>query len=204
MRTILVGTSNPSKIRFFEQFIEQEDVRLVTPGELGIGESPEENGKTPVENAVLKAAFYGQYAECVICADSGLYFDELPLTDPRQPGLHIRTPGGKRLDDEEMIAYYAELVRSLGGKVTAYYLDGFALRVGEETHTFEATREECRARAFTMTDMPCAYRRPGWPLDSLSYDHDGKAFLDPQRKQDAQQEWGFKDRLKAFFREHLE
>lgn len=204
MRTILVGTSNPSKIRFFEQFIEQEDVRLVTPGELGIGESPEENGKTPVENAVLKAAFYGQYAECVICADSGLYFDELPLEDPRQPGLHIRTPGGKRLDDEEMIAYYAELVRSLGGKVTAYYLDGFALRMGEETHTFEATREECRARAFTMTDTPCVYRRPGWPLDSLSYDHDGRAFLDPQRKQDAQQEWGFKDRLKAFFREHLE
>ena len=204
MRTILVGTSNPSKIRFFEQFIKQEDVRLVTPGELGIGESPEENGKTPVENAVLKAAFYGQYAECVICADSGLYFDELPLEDPRQPGLHIRTPGGKRLDDEEMIAYYAELVRNLGGKVTAYYLDGFALRMGEETHTFEATREECRARAFTMTDTPCVYRRPGWPLDSLSYDHDGRAFLDPQRKQDAQQEWGFKDRLKAFFREHLD
>ena len=128
----------------------------------------------------------------------------MPLEDPRQPGLPIRTPGGKRLDDEEMIAYYAELVRSLGGKVTAYYLDGFALRMGEETHTFEATREECRARAFTMTDTPCAYRRPGWPLDSLSYDHDGRAFLDPQRKQDAQQEWGFKDRLKAFFREHLE
>ena len=156
-----------------------------------------------MENAVLKAEFYGQYAPCAVCADSGLYFDELPLDDPRQPGLHIRTPQGKRLDDEEMIAYYADLVRSLGGKVTAYYLDGFALRMGENTYTFAATREECRARAFTMTDTPCAYRRPGWPLDSLSYDHDGKAFLDPERKQDAQQEWGFKARLKAFFREHL-
>ena len=203
MTTILVGTSNPSKVRFFQQFIEQEDVRLVTPGELGIGESPEENGRTPVENAVLKAEFYGQYAPCAVCADSGLYFDELSLDDPRQPGLHIRTPQGKRLDDEEMIAYYADLVRSLGGKVTAYYLDGFALRMGENTYTFAATREECRARAFTMTDTPCVYRRPGWPLDSLSYDHDGKAFLDPERKQDAQQEWGFKARLKAFFREHL-
>ena len=203
MRTILVGTSNPSKVRFFQQFIEQEDVRLVTPAELGIAESPDENGSTPVENAVLKAAFYGQYAECAVCADSGLYFDEIPLGDPRQPGLHIRTPEGKRLDDEEMIAYYANLVRSLGGKVTAYYLDGFALRMGDTTYTFEATREECRARAFTMTDTPCAQRRPGWPLDSLSYDHDGRAFLDPERKQDAQQEWGFKARLKTFFSEHL-
>lgn len=203
MRTILVGTSNPSKVRFFQQFIEQEDVALVTPKELGIGESPEENGHTPVENAVLKADFYSAYAPCVICADSGLYFDELPLDDPRQPGLHVRTPQGVRLDDEEMIAYYADLVHSLGGRVTAYYLDGFALRMGDKTYTFEATREECRQRAFTMTDTPCVYRRPGWPLDSLSYDHDGKAFLDPARRQDAQQEWGFKARLKAFFREHL-
>ena len=203
MRTILVGTSNPSKIRFFEQFIEQEGVTLVTLKDLGVTESPEENGKTPVENAVLKAEYYGQFAPCVICADSGLYFDELPLDDPRQPGLHIRTPQGVRLDDEEMIDYYARLVHSLGGKVTAYYLDGFALRVGDQTHTFAATREECRLRAFTMTDTPCAYRRPGWPLDSLSYDHDGKAFLDPERKLDAQQEWGFKPRLKAFFKEHL-
>ena len=130
MMKILLGTSNPSKVRFFEQFIEQEGVTLVTPKELGIEESPEENGNTPVENAVLKAAFYSQFAPCVICADSGLYFDELPLDDPRQPGLHIRTPQGVRLDDEEMIDYYAQLVHSLGGKVTAYYLDGVALRVG--------------------------------------------------------------------------
>ena len=203
MIEILVGTSNPSKLRFFRQFIEQENVALVTPDALGVTESPEENGCTPVENAQQKAAFYSRFAPCVICADSGLYFDELPLDDPRQPGLHVRTPQGRRLDDEEMIAYYAQLVHSLGGKVTAYYLDGFALQIGEESHTFAATREECRARAFTMTDTPCAQRRPGWPLDSLSYDHDGTPFLSPERKQDAQQEWGFKDRLKAFFAEHL-
>lgn len=203
MTTILVGTSNPSKVRFFEQFIGQEGVTLVTPMEMGIGESPEENGRTPVENAVLKADFYSAYAPCVVCADSGLYFDELPLDDPRQPGLHVRTPQGERLDDEGMIAYYAQLVHSLGGRVTAYYLDGFALRMGDRTYTFEGTREECRARAFTMTDTPCAKRRPGWPLDSLSYDHDGRAFLDPDRKKDAQQDWGFRDRLKAFFAAHL-
>ena len=203
MINILVGTSNPSKVRFFQQFIEQENVRLVTPKELGIADSPEENGRTPVENALIKAQFYSAYAPCVICADSGLYFDELPLDDPRQPGLHVRTPQGVRLDDEEMIAYYAQLVHSLGGKVTAYYLDGFALQIGDASYTFEATREECRARAFTMTDTPCPQRREGWPLDSLAYDHDGTAFLNPNRKVDAQQEWGFKDRLKAFFAEHL-
>ena len=71
----------------------------------GVFDNPQETGKTPMENAMIKAAFYGRYADAVICADSGLYFDALALDDPRQPGLQIRTPGGeKRLDDEEMIA----------------------------------------------------------------------------------------------------
>ena len=166
MTTILVGTSNPSKVRFFQQFIEQEDVRLVTPGELGIGESPEENGRTPVENAVLKAEFYGQYAPCAVCADSGLYFDELPLDDPRQPGLHIRTPQGIRLDDEEMIAYYSQLIHTLGGKVLAYYLDGIAVYRDGKIESF--LDEQGKAAAFYMVDTPSPNRHPGWPLDSLS------------------------------------
>ena len=164
MRTILVGTSNPSKVRFFQQFIEQEDVTLVTPKELGIGESPEENGNTPVENAVLKAEFYAQYMPCVICADSGLYFDELPLDDPRQPGLHIRTPGGcARLNDGQMIEHYAKLSRTLGGRALAYYLDGAAVFACGEVFGFQATREEAKSWAFYLTDTPCVWRREGWP-----------------------------------------
>lgn len=57
-------------------------------------------------NAVLKARFYGGYFDRVICNDSGLYLDGLALDDERQPGLNIRSPRGKRLDDEEMIEYY--------------------------------------------------------------------------------------------------
>ena len=32
--------------------------------------------------------------------------------------------GMERLSDEEMIKYYSKLVSDLGGKVSAYYLDG--------------------------------------------------------------------------------
>ena len=46
----------------------------------------------------------------------------------RQPGLNIRTPMNMdRLSDEEMIDYYSKLIAGLGGKVTAYYLDGIAV-----------------------------------------------------------------------------
>ena len=202
---ILIGTGNPSKARYFHELLAGTGAACVSAREMGIEETPEENGRTPLENARQKAAFYAQYADAVICADSGLYFDPLALDDPRQPGLHIRTPqGGRRLDDDEMIAYYAELVRSLGGRVRAYYMDAFVLRIGEKVYDFEATREEALAWAFDMVDTPCVWRRPGWPLDSLSLEDDGRYFLDPDRRRDepAQDQAGYRSRLEEYY-EHM-
>ena len=200
---ILIGTTNPSKVRYFEALLADADVVFVTPGELGIADEPQETGSTPEENARIKAAFYGRYADAVICADSGLYFDGLPLDDPRQPGLHVRTPSGTRLGDEQMIAYYAALAHSLGGRVMAYYLDGCAVQCGGRTYGFQATREEARARAFYLNDSPCAARREGWPLDSLSLDLEGISFLDARRGMPEQMEKPYTARLKAFLRQAL-
>ena len=82
---ILLGTTNPSKVGYFERVLEGLDVSFVTLRDLGITDEPEECGATPEENARIKAAFYHRYApqDAVICADSGLYFDALPLDDPR-------------------------------------------------------------------------------------------------------------------------
>ena len=126
-KKVLIGTTNPSKMRRFRDLLKEYSVEFYTLQDLGIIDEPEETGTTPEENAILKAKFYGKYFDRVICNDSGLYFDELPLNDPRQPGLHVRTPQGTRLDDEQMISYYASLVHELGGRVLAYYLDGIAV-----------------------------------------------------------------------------
>ena len=200
---ILIGTTNPSKVRYFETLLADANAAFVTPRDLDIADEPQETGGTPEENARLKAAFYGQYADVVICADSGLYLDSLPLDDPRQPGLHVRTPNGTRLDDEQMIAYYAALARSLGGRVMAYYLDGCAVQRGGQVYGFQATREEARARAFYLTDSPCAARREGWPLDSLSLDLEGVSFLDARRRMPEQMEKPYTARLRAFLRQAL-
>ena len=101
---ILIGTTNPAKVGRFAEFLKDCDVEFYTLRDLHITAEPDEKGNTPEENAIIKAKFYGQYFDKVICNDSGLYFDGLPLDDKRQPGLNIRTPNGeKRLDDEEMI-----------------------------------------------------------------------------------------------------
>lgn len=167
-KRVLIGTTNPSKINRFTEFLEGFPVEIVTLHDLGVTQEPEETGNTPEENALLKARFYSQFCECVICNDSGLYFEELKLEDPRQPGLHIRTPQGIRLDDEQMIDYYAKLIHSLGGRVTACYLDGIAVYCNGCLSSFMPYSEMAQSAAFYMVDTPSPVRRPGWPLDSLS------------------------------------
>ena len=138
---ILIGTTNPSKIAFFQKMLEGLHAAIVTPCELEITGEPQETGTTPEENARIKAAYYGRYADYALCADSGLFFDELPMDDPRQPGLHIRTPHGVRLNDDEMIEHYSALSRALGGRALAYYLDGRVSAVFG-THTHVQTADE--------------------------------------------------------------
>ena len=73
---ILLGTTNPSKVKRFSDLLKGCDVEFVTLKDLAITAEPEENGATPEENAILKAKFYGQYFDVVICNDTGLYFEE--------------------------------------------------------------------------------------------------------------------------------
>lgn len=163
---VLIGTTNPSKVMRFQELLPDSGIEFLTLKDLGITAEPEETGNSPEENARIKAAFYGKFCDRVICNDSGLYFDGIPMDDPRQPGLKIRAPQGRRLNDDEMIEYYASLISQLGGKVLAYYLDGIAVYREGEIHSF--LDEQGKASAFCMVDKPSPNRHPGWPLDSLS------------------------------------
>ncbi len=166
---VLIGTTNPSKVKRFEGFLDGVDVEFLTLRDLGVAAEPEETGLTPEENAVIKAKFYGQYFDRVICNDSGLYFDALPLDDLRQPGLNIRTPQGRpRMSDGEALAYYSALIHSLGGRVLAYYLDAIAVFNQGRVSVWAQSQEDARDGAFWMVDTPGGTPHPGWPLDSLS------------------------------------
>lgn len=184
---VLVGTTNPSKMNLFRQYLQGYDVELLSLRDLAITAEPEETGATPVENACQKAAFYGRFFDKIICNDSGLYFVDLPLDDPRQPGLHIRSPQGVRLDDEEMIRYYSALVHSLGGKALASYYNGMAVYNGGRLETFQDVELE-KQSAFYLVDTPVPERRPGWPLDSLSVSRStGHYFVDARYDNNADQ-----------------
>lgn len=207
---VLIGTTNPSKVKRFEELLDGNDIEFCTLQDLGIESEPQEMGKTPEENAIIKAKYYGQFFDIVICNDSGLYFDSLPLEDGRQPGLDIRTPGGcARLDDEAMIAYYSALVRSLGGKVLAYYLDGIAVYNHGRIVSYMENSKATKQSAFYMIDKPSVSRHPGWPLDSLSLNRNTLTYFveEGDNKYDTTEEnvmlGEYRERLVGFLREAL-
>jgi inosine/xanthosine triphosphate pyrophosphatase family protein len=177
---VLLGTTNPSKVSRFSKMLKNCDVEFVTLKDLDITDEPEEAGKTPEENAIFKAKFYGKYFDAVICNDSGLYFEEIDIEDKRQPGLNIRTPMGMdRLSDDEMINYYSKLISELGGKVSAYYLDGIAVYNKGIISSFMDTDAAKNIGAFYMIDEASPKRFQGWPLDSISISKEtGKYFVD--------------------------
>ena len=177
---VLLGTTNPSKVKRFSDLLKGYDIEFVTLNDIEITEEPEEKGTSPEENAIIKAKFYGQYFDIVICNDVGLYFKELDLEDLRQPGLNIRTPMNmNRLSDEEMIDYYSKLIAKLGGKVTAYYLDGIAVYNHGVISSFMDNEVAQKTRVFDMIDKASSKRFEGFPLGSLSTNKEtGKYFVD--------------------------
>lgn len=91
---ILYGATNQGKLLAMQKSVEGLNIELISLRDVE-GELPKinENGKTPLENAELKArAYYDAFQMPVFSCDSGLYFDE--LSEDEQPGIHVRRVGG--------------------------------------------------------------------------------------------------------------
>ena len=169
---LLYGTSNLAKLDTMNSRLGQLGIELIGLNDLkekGYG-IPDvlENGDTPLENARLKAmAYYKAFGMPVFSCDSGLYFDNVP--DEVQPGVHVRNVKGKCLSDEEMMAYYAGLVKKYGNLVARY--KNAICYVMDEEHIYEAMEPSMESEKFILTDKPhSAIRKKGFPLDSMSID----------------------------------
>ncbi len=169
---LLFGTGNPAKLSVMKRRLEKIDIELIGLNDLKsegitIPKVPE-NGNSPLENARQKAlAYYAAFQMPVFSCDSGLYFDNVP--DEVQPGVYVRNVNGKCLSDEEMIEYYAGLVKQYG-KLTARYKNAICF-VMDEKHIYEAMEPSMESEKFILTDIPhSTVRKKGFPLDSMSID----------------------------------
>ncbi len=169
---LLYGTGNRAKLSAMRSRLKQLDIELIGLDDLRAeGKTiPQvvEDGKSPLENARLKAtAYYEAFHIPVFSCDSGLYFDNVPETI--QPGVHVRNVNGKCLTDDEMIDYYSGLVK-IYGNLVARYRNAICF-VQDDTHIYEAMEPSMESEKFILTDKPhSTIRKRGFPLDSISLD----------------------------------
>ena len=169
---LLYGTGNRAKLSAMRSRLKQLDIELIGLDDLRAeGKTIPQvvvDGKSPLENARLKAtAYYEAFNIPVFSCDSGLYFDN--VSEAIQPGVHVRNVNGKCLTDDEMIDYYSGLVK-IYGNLVARYRNAICF-VQDDTHIYEAMEPSMESEKFILTDKPhSAIRKKGFPLDSISLD----------------------------------
>ncbi len=179
---ILYGTTNKGKLQAMEGAVKQLDIELIGLNDLA-GELPtiNEAGKTPLENAEIKArAYYEAFHMPVFSCDSGLYFDE--LDEEEQPGIYVRRINGRELTDDEMIQYYASLAERHGGRITGRYRNAIYF-ILDAKHHYSSMDMSIATEPFILAAKPHLKRVEGFPLDSLSIDiGSGKYYYDLEVK----------------------
>lgn len=187
---LIYATTNQAKLNMMRNFLAPLNIEIS-----GI-EKPlpevEEGEKSPLLNARKKAAAYYKILNSpVFSCDSGLFFEGLP--EEFQPRTNVRTVGGKRLSDEEMIDYYSALAKRFG-KITAQYRNAICL-ILNDNQVFEYDGEDLYGEKFLLSEAPHERRVQGFPIDSLSINIvEQKYYFDlPVRQRGFSMEKGFQD-----------
>ena len=174
MKQILFATTNKSKINDFKKNLFKYNIEVLSLEDLNIKIDVIENGKSAIENALLKVRSCKKYTNLpIIGMDDSLYLEGVP--EDIQPGLYVRRVSGKTLNDEEMIDYYTSIVKKYGinGRIECKWVYGFALIDADRK---EYTYSWCIDN-FYMVEKPSSIIKSGYPLNSISkYKENNKYF----------------------------
>ena len=164
MKKVLFATGNEAKAKRFSKGLQEKGIEVITLKDIKVEIEVEENGKDAIENAVLKAKAYSKVVDIPVFAmDDNLYLENVP--EEKQPGMYVRRVNGKRLNDEEMIEHYTNLVKMYGneGKLTCRYVYGIAVINNGKESTYTWSKDD-----FYMVEKPSDRIKPGYPLDTIS------------------------------------
>ena len=164
MKEILFATGNESKVNRFKEKLLERGILLKSLKDININLEVEENGKTAIENAEIKAkAYYNVTKITTMAMDDTMYIDDIP--EDKQPGVFVRRVNGKRLNDEEMIEYYTNLVKTYGKdeKLNTKWISGMAIIKDGKISTYTETTSE-----YYLVDTPAKDMIEGYPLSSIS------------------------------------
>jgi XTP/dITP diphosphohydrolase len=125
-RTLLLGTTNPNKVREIRPLLAGLPLDLVTLLDLAAIPEPEETGATFWENARIKALAYARASNVMVAAeDSGLAVDALD----GEPGIHSARFMGATTSYPDR---FQEIFRRLGTRPrTARFVTAHAVARGD-------------------------------------------------------------------------
>jgi XTP/dITP diphosphohydrolase len=110
MSVLLLASQNPGKLNEMRLLVAGLPFRVVGPVEVGIGDAPDETGRSFLENATIKALAYARRSGLLTVADdSGLSVDALG----GGPGLHSSRFGGEGASDLERNLLLLEKLRGV-------------------------------------------------------------------------------------------
>src|SRR4051812_10219513 len=134
MRTLLIATTNPGKLREIRGILAGVPVELVSLDQFPEIEEPEETGTTFAENARLKALYYADRTGLLAVADdSGIEIDALD----QAPGVHSARWHGTDYPTKFAVIY-RELAARRQATSTARFVAHIAV-AGQNRILFEAT-----------------------------------------------------------------
>lgn len=164
-KEIIFATTNPSKVEMLQRVLGDE-YKVRSLSNLGVEDQVEEDGVTPIENALKKAqALFEASGKPSFAMDFGFYIDGLP--DGEQPGDRVKrnVPSSeKEPTDEEVLSYYVSIVKKLGGRAKAHWVRALAFvsDQGEFTEEIELPK--------ILTDTPSNTIPKGYPLTAIQID----------------------------------
>lgn len=164
MKKVLFATENESKVKRFKNGLLEKNIEIISLNNIDTKVEVIENGKNAIENALIKAKAYAKVSDLPVFAmDDNLYIDGIP--DEKQPGMYVRRVNGKRLNDDEMIEYYSNLVHTYGknGRLTCRWVYGIAVINKDKESTYTWSKED-----FYIVDKPTNKINPGYPLNTIS------------------------------------
>ena len=165
MKEILFATGNASKVERFIDKLLEKGITIKSLKDIDLDIDVDENGTTAIENATIKAkAYYEATKMPVMATDDTMFIEGIP--DDKQPGIFVRRVNGKRLNDEEMIDYYTNLVKEYGkdGKLNTKWILGMVIIKDGKVYTYEDITSE-----YYLLDTPTKERRDGYPLSSILF-----------------------------------
>lgn len=164
MIKVLFATGNESKLKRFSQGLKEKGIEVLSLKDISCDFEVEENGQNAIENALIKARAYSKVVDIPVFAmDDNLYLEGVP--EDKQPGMYVRRVHGKRLNDQEMIEHYTNLVKEYGqkGRLNCKWIYGIAvIRNGKES-TYTWSKDN-----LYMVDKPSQKINPGYPINSIS------------------------------------